>query len=156
MFSGLVSGFAYQAPALPQFLPEPGVLAVKVGVQVEVLLEVLLHVLLGRQLPPHNNDHSLGFVMQCLCIMCCSKLQFCPHGFYIRLAQDDDRPSAGLHGVDDLVRDHLPHVQVPGVDQALVLEVWVVRRLKTRAEFSPQNLHHCVNQSCKLETSIKI
>jgi len=59
MFSGLVSGFAYQAPALPQFLPEPGVLAVKVGVQVEVLLEVLLHVLLGRQLPPHNNDHSL-------------------------------------------------------------------------------------------------
>ena len=47
-------------PHPPEFVPEPGVLAVQVGVHADVLLEVLLHVGPGRQLTTYYDDHSLN------------------------------------------------------------------------------------------------
>ncbi len=45
---------------IPDLLPEPGVLAVQVGVHADVGLEVLLHAGLGRQLTTDNDDHTLN------------------------------------------------------------------------------------------------
>ena len=105
---------------IPEFLPEPGIPSLQVGVEADVLLEVILHVVLGRKLPEHHDDHSLGLVLERLLVRR-PELQLGPHGVDVGLAEDDDGPPAGLHAVDDLVRDHLAHVPVPGVNQTLEL-----------------------------------
>ena len=51
---------------VPEFLPEPGILAIKICVEGDVSLEVLLHALLvgDHVLVPHNQDHPLGLVLE--------------------------------------------------------------------------------------------
>ena len=49
------------------------------------------------------------------------ELHLGPHRLDVGLAEDDQRPPAGLHRLDDLVGDHLADGPVPGVDAALVL-----------------------------------
>ena len=105
---------------IPEFLPEPGIPSLEVGVEADVLLEVILHVVLGRKLPEHHNDHSLGLVLERLLVRR-PELQLGPHGLDVGLAEDDDGPPAGLHAVHDLVRNHLASIPVPSVDQTLVL-----------------------------------
>ena len=114
---------------IPEFLPEPGIPSLEVGVEANVLLEVILHVVLGRKLPKDHDDHSLGLVLERLLVRG-PKLQLGPHGVYVGLAEDDDGPPAGLHAVDDLVWDHLAHAPVPGVNQTFELVPGVLRLLQ--------------------------
>ena len=101
----------------------------QVGVETDVLLEILLHLFHLRQLPLDNDDDPLRLVLQGLSVGR-PELQLGPHGLDVGLAQDDDGPPAGLHAVYDLVRNHLPGVPVPGVDQTLVLLTQVRRALQ--------------------------
>ena len=49
---------------IPEFLPKPGIPNLEVCVEADVLLEVFLHIVLGRELPEHHDDHSLGLVLE--------------------------------------------------------------------------------------------
>ena len=62
----------------------------------------------------------LSFVLECLRVGGL-ELHLGPHRLDVGLAEDDQCPAAGLHRLDDLVRDHLADGPVPGVDAALVL-----------------------------------
>ena len=99
-------------------MPEPRIVSLQVSVEADVLLEVLLHVVLDWQLPEHHDDDPLRPVLERLLVRC-PELQLGPHGVNVGGAEHDDGAPAGLHAVQDLVRDHLAHAPVPRVDQAL-------------------------------------
>ena len=64
-----------------------------------------------------------------------SELQFCPHGVDVGLTEDNDCPPAGLHTVDDLIRNHFSNIPVSGVNQTfkLVLNIfWILQTWQKR------------------------
>ena len=65
-----------------------------------------------------------------------AELKFGPHGINVGGTEDDDGPSTGLDAVHYLVRDHLPHTPVPGVDQTAELVRGVLRLLQPRQQLT--------------------
>ena len=103
---------------LPQFLPEPGIPAVQIRVGPDVVLEVLVQAGEGGEAAEGDQDQPPRPVLERL-LVGRPELQLGPHGVNVGGAEHDDGAPAGLHAVQDLVRDHLPHAPVPRVDQAL-------------------------------------